>query len=217
METLKVEDFKVIFKEIGKLMNKNKEYLCKLDGALGDGDIGVTMNTGFSNVNLVLEEEKYDDIGELLIKSGTVMSDKAPSTMGTLLAFGFLNAGKSLKGVKEVNISKLYELFTNIAEEIIKRGKAEVGDKTILDSLVPGANAIKTEINDSDNPSLTNAIASAYEEARKGMEETTNMKSNKGRASRYLEKSVGKQDPGATVAKLIFEGFYNSIKFNDSK
>src|SRR5699024_7482004 len=198
-------------------MNDNKEYLCQLDGALGDGDIGVTMNTGFTHVNLVLEEEEYEDVSELLIKSGTVMSDKAPSTMGTLLAFGFLNAGKNLKGVKEVNINNLYEFFINIAEEISKRGKADIGDKTILDSLVPGANAIKSEINNDDKPSLTNAIAYAYEESKNGMEKTKNMQSNKGRASRYLEKSIGKQDPGATVAKLIFEEFYNCIKFNDSK
>src|SRR5699024_10821596 len=162
-----------------------------------DGDIGVAMNTGFTHVNLVLEEEEYEDVSELLIKSGTVMSDKAPSTMGTLLAFGFLNAGKNLKGVKEVNINNLYELFINIAEDI--------GDKTILDSLVPGANAIKSEINNDDKPSLTNAIAYAYEESKNGLEKTKNMQSNKGRASRYLEKSIGKQDPGATVAKLIFE------------
>jgi len=211
MEILTVKDVKDIFKEIGTLMEQHKEYLCQLDGALGDGDIGITMNTGFSSVNASLENEDSTDLGELFVTAGTVMSDKAPSTMGTLLAFGFLRVGQTLNGVKHLDGKNIVVLFEGIANEIMLRGKAKVGDKTILDSLVPGLEAFQREI-EKDEQNLLAAITIAYETSNKGMEETVHMQSNKGRAARYLENSVGKQDPGATVGKLIFEGFYETIR-----
>jgi len=204
-------DFRKIFKEIESLMKENKDYLCKLDGALGDGDIGVTMCTGFYHINIALEATPINDIGELFIKSGFVISDKAPSTMGTLLGSGFLNAGANMRGVTEIDLEGLFQLFSHVSEGIIKRGKAKLGDKTILDSLIPAIKVLEVGSESSSKMNLKEGITKAYRAAEEGMKNTIDMKSSKGRGARYLENSKGKQDPGATVCKLIFEGFCRYI------
>lgn len=216
MNTLDTNDFKGIFKQIGILMSGNKTYLCELDGSLGDGDIGVTMDSGFSYINSQLEEELPDDIGNLFIKCGFILSEKAPSTMGTLLGSSFLNVGKEFKGKDKLEVKDLHELFSLISQGIEKRGKAKIGDKTILDSLIPAINSLR-DSNEMSDPTLKEALYDSYKAAEKGMESTIEMVAKKGRAARYLENSKGKQDPGATVGKLIFEGFYNYILLKEEK
>ncbi|WP_035711287.1 dihydroxyacetone kinase subunit DhaL [Salibacterium aidingense] len=204
MNSLNIDDFKNIFSEISTLMNDNKNYLCELDGVLGDGDIGVTMASGFSFVKKELQEKQsLGDFGQFFRTCGSVMSEKAPSTMGTLLGSGFIKASKSLKGKESLDQSDLVELFNQINDGIQSRGKAEIGDKTILDALTPAVKALEKE----KNASIETMILEAYKAAEVGMKQTIEMQSNKGRGARYQENSKGKQDPGATVAKLIFEGF----------
>ena len=200
---------KKVFIEIERLINENKEYLGKLDGALGDGDIGVTTNKGFSNINKELKSKNIQDFKDFFSLCGFTLSEKAPSTIGTLLGFSFLKASMNFNGVTNITEEEMFVLFSSMSEEIKKKGNAKEGDKTILDSLIPAVKSLEKDLN--KNLNLNVIIKNAFYASEKGMLNTINMMSNKGRSARYLEDSIGKQDPGATVSKIIFEGLHNYI------
>ncbi|MBW7458055.1 dihydroxyacetone kinase subunit DhaL [Paenibacillus sepulcri] len=208
--TLNLEDIRNILREIGKLMDENKEYLCKLDGALGDGDIGLTMSKGFRAVVDNLPSIQEENAGVLLMRSAMVMGETVASTMGTLMATALIRGGKAVQGKTELSVEDLSTLTRAMAEGLMERGKAKVGDKTILDSIFPAVEAIESA--QRDGKSLKEAIGSAYEAAAKGTQATIDMQSRHGRAGRYLERSIGHQDPGATVGSLFFKGFDNYIQ-----
>lgn len=205
METIQIDDMKHIFAKICSIMEENKEMLCRLDAELGDGDIGLTMAKGFSAVHQQLVEYDGNDIGDMLIKGGFVMAEKAASTMGTLMASALMEGGKTIKGYFELDLDGVYHMLKGMVRGLKKRGKAEIGDKTILDALIPAVQAI--EIERTKGSSLCEAISEAYQAADAGMKKTVNMQSRHGRAARYLEQSIGKQDPGATVGALLIKGF----------
>ncbi|GAE26919.1 dihydroxyacetone kinase [Halalkalibacter wakoensis JCM 9140] len=204
-DNLTVQDFREIFTIISEFMDEKKDYLCQLDGALGDGDIGLTMSKGFRGIKKHLLDFQEEDVGVLLMQSGLEMANNAASTMGTLVATALMKAGKVSLGKSELKLTDLAEAVNAMVEGVKERGKAKVGDKTILDSLSPAAKAIE-EASDS-GMSLKEAIYSASSAAEKGMTETIYMQSQHGRAGRYLEKSIGHQDPGATVGAFIVKGF----------
>lgn len=208
-QQLTIQDIVGMFNEISDIMEENKEYLCELDGAIGDGDIGLTMSRGFRSIQELLAMEQFVDIGTLLLKCGMEMANSSPSTMGTLIASGFLKAAKIAKGKSELNLSEFCTVLQEIEQGISDRGRANVGDKTILDSLNPATKAMEVAIE--NNESFNQAIQDAYLAAEKGMKETVNLQAQHGRAGRYLEKSIGKQDPGATVGALFYKGMNNFI------
>lgn len=207
--TLNLNDIRNILKEISKLMDENKEYLCKLDGALGDGDIGLTMSKGFRAIIENLPNIQEENVGVLLMRSAMVMGETVSSTMGTLMATALIRGGKVSQGKTELDVEGLLFLTRAMVEGLMERGKAKVGDKTILDSIVPAVEAI--EFAQKEGKSLKETINAAYEAAEKGAKKTIDMQSRHGRAGRYLERSIGHQDPGATVGSLFFRGFFNYI------
>lgn len=211
-DTLSIHDIREILIEIGKVMDENKDYLCKLDGALGDGDIGLTMSKGFRAVTENLPNISEENIGVLLMRSALVMGETVASTMGTLMASGLIRGGKFSQGKSELNLEDLLLVIKAMIEGIMARGKCKIGDKTIIDSLVPAADAMEKAYE--EGKTIRQALHSAYEAAEKGVQQTINMQSRLGRAGRYLERSIGHQDPGATVGALFFKGFVNYV---DSK
>lgn len=207
---LGISEFKDIMKSIKDIMQQNKEYLIELDSAMGDGDLGLTMAKGFVAVSKTMDDFTDKDIGKALFQAGVAMNNTASSTMGTLIATAMMRAGKTVKGKEEVELKEIVEMGFAAVEGIKDRGKAEVGDKTILDSLVPAVEALK-ESSDNGFP-LPTAFEAAYQAAKDGVEATKNMISQHGRARYYGEKSKGKQDPGATVAMLAIEAIWNYLK-----
>lgn len=200
---LKINDFKEMFLELEKTFKEKKETLIKLDSAMGDGDLGITMEKAFSAAREESQGYEGDNIGELLKKAGFAMANKAAATMGTLTATAFIRAGSAVDGNKAVNYDKIILMLEKGIEGIKERGKAEVGDKTMLDSLVPALNALKESKN--NGADLKHGIKKAAEAAQNGVEETKNMVSQFGRAHYYGEKSKGKKDPGATAAFFFLE------------
>jgi dihydroxyacetone kinase-like protein len=208
-EIIRKEDIIQILEEISKIMDEKKDELCKLDGALGDGDIGLTMSKGFKAIVSNIPHIPDEDIGGLFTKSALVMGEAAASTMGTLVSTALLRGGKVLTGKNELSNEDLIVFVEAMINGISDRGKAKVGDKTILDSLVPAAEAMVLANN--NKTSLKELMNKAYEAAESGVENTVSMQSKHGRAGRYLERSIGLQDPGATVGALIFKGFVNYL------
>lgn len=209
METLKIEDIKNIFKEIENVINENKDYLVSLDAAMGDGDLGLTMSAGFGAIVNELAKVEDTDIGTALGKMGMLMANVAPSTMGTLMATAIMKAGKEVKGRSEIGLKDAVDMGYAAIEGIKQRGKADIGDKTILDALHPGVVELEKAMN--DGLSFKESFEKAFKGAEQGAENTKNMVSKFGRAAYYGEKSKGKQDPGATVGMLLFKGIYNCL------
>lgn len=205
MNVLLASDIKVIIRIASDVMNENKDWLIELDGAMGDGDLGLTMSTGFSDAADFVENLDETDIGKILMKAGFTIADSVPSTMGTLIASGFMSGGKVVKGKEELGLDEVTQMLKGFVDGIIKRGKAKPGEKTIIDSLYPAYISIQKAKEEGE--SLEDGISKAYSAAKKGLEDTKKMKSVHGRAAYYGEKSIGKQDPGATVGMLFLSSF----------
>jgi dihydroxyacetone kinase-like protein len=209
MQELTAEDIRLIIHEIKVMMDDQKETLTELDSVMGDGDLGITMNRAFSAAydEVVRSEEKIP--GKLMIRIGMVIAKTAPSTMGTLLATGFMKGGKANEQAGEFGPEELTIFFEVFVKSIMERGKSVPGNKTIIDTLFPAALAMRTATN--DHQSLIKGITAARAAAREGLAASTLMKAQHGRAAYYQDDSIGKQDGGATVGTFIIEGFYRHI------
>jgi dihydroxyacetone kinase-like protein len=203
-------DIKSIILQIKAIVDLQKETLTTLDSVMGDGDLGITMSRAFhaANEESVKSDEKIP--GKLLIRLGMVIAKAAPSTMGTLVATGFMKGGKSIETAEQIGARELADFFENFVRSIMERGKSVPGNKTIIDTLNPAAMALRAGAN--ENLSLMAAISAARSASKQGLEESTRMKAQYGRAAYYQDDSIGKQDGGATVGTFIVEGFYLHIK-----
>lgn len=205
MDFLTVTEVMGILREIGDVMQDNTSLLVELDSGMGDGDLGLTMSTGFRAVCGCLDQcEGHIEISELLGKCGMAMASAVPSTMGTLTATAMMRAGISCKGKQELYPADLHSMLRAAIAGIENRGKAARGEKTILDSLYPAAEALEEACDGGMN--LEECLKAAYAGAVKGLEETKQMVSVHGKAAVYGEKTLGRQDPGATVGMLFFKG-----------
>lgn len=209
MNTLRAKEIKQIFNALADLMSEKKEWLIELDGIMGDGDLGLTMSTGFIKASEGLKDFEEQDVGKLFAKAGMIFAQSVPSTMGTLMATGLMKGGKAIQGKQEVYLSDMAQMLNEFVEGIMARGKAKPGDKTIIDSLYPAVQALKSAAE--EQKSLKEGLLLAYQAAVQGVEETKNMISKHGRAAYYQEKSLGKQDPGATVGMLFIKAFADYV------
>ncbi|HBG08626.1 dihydroxyacetone kinase subunit DhaL [Candidatus Darwinibacter acetoxidans] len=198
-----IEDLRTQFKVISAHINANKDLLIELDSALGDGDLGLTMSTGFEAAVEALEADAGEDLGKTLMQVGMAVNNKAPSTMGTLISSAILRAARVVKGKAEFDDQDCVEMAKAAVQGIKDRGKAERGDKTILDSLIPAVEALEARLQ--EGASIKEALEDAAQAAKEGFEATAEMVSQKGRGHYYGEKSRGHKDPGAAVGMLIFE------------
>jgi dihydroxyacetone kinase-like protein len=199
-----------LLKSIMEIMVENKEYLIDLDSVVGDGDLGLTMSDGFTAAYKAAAEFDGDDAGKLLYNSGKAMSVAVPSTMGTLMASGFMNAGKILKGKTELDNSDIAVLFQAYMDGVSGRGKAKVGDKTFLDGMFPAVEALYASLQNGD--SLPNAAQKAANAAEAGFKNTATMIAVHGRAATRGEDSRSLLDPGAAVAMLMMRAFEKSAE-----
>ncbi|MEH7901451.1 dihydroxyacetone kinase subunit L [Rhizobium laguerreae] len=149
----------------------------------------------------VAAEGEASGISKLLRSAGAIMARTAPSTMGTLTATGFLRASKALDGAASISTAEMATFWRAFRDGIAERGKAKVGDKTLLDVLDPVARALE-EANAAGEP-LGEALSAALAAAEGGLEDTKAMVAQHGKAAAFQEKTVGLQDAGATVGVLL--------------
>lgn len=187
---------------ISALMDKYRDYLVELDAQNGDGDLGISMSVGYRAVSEYLRQTDETDLGKLFMKGALVFNEAAPSSLGTITAFGMMGMAKTLKGKQEASLSELAEAMAAGIAAIMEKAKSKPGEKTILDALYPAVTILK-EMADKD---AKTAFAAASQAAAVGAESTRKMQSVHGRGSYYGEKSLGVLDGGAVVGKLIFEG-----------
>ncbi len=207
MRPLRKDDVVAALGRLAALMEEHKQHLTDLDAALGDGDLGLTMPRAFSAAYEEVAGAKETDIGKILTRAGMAMAKAAPSTMGTLVATGFMRGGRAIAGSEELATGELAAFFQAFVNGIMERGKAQAGEKTIVDSLKPAADALAA----AGDVEMELALARALEAAEAGLESTKQMVARHGRPAYYGERSRDMQDPGATVGVLIVRGLYSHV------
>ena len=181
---------------------ENRAYLTKLDGAIGDGDHGTNMDRGMKKALEKLEAADGDDIGASLKTVGMALVSSVGGAAGPLYGTLFLQMGQATAGKSDLDLPGFTAALDAGVQGVIKRGKAEPGDKTMLDALGPAVEALREAGDDTD---VAGALGRAAEAAREGMEATIPLVARKGRASYLGERSAGHQDPGATSSHLLLK------------
>lgn len=194
---------------ICETIEQEKDYLSELDGAIGDGDHGVNMAKCFREVRKHLPDSQGKDVGVLFKNVGMVVLNSVGGAMGALYGTMFLRISQESEGKKEVDLNDLVKMFRAAEKGIRELGKAEVGDKTLLDTLAPAVKALEKA--QQQEKSLSKALSEFKEAAKNGMESTRDLISKVGRSSRLGERTIGHQDAGATSCYLILCCFCRSV------
>lgn len=201
--SITAEDFLAIFWKMADDLEAAKDQLNELDAAVGDGDQGVTMTIGFRAVRDALPGLRGQDVGTIVSRVGMAFNGKAASTIGALFATGCMRAGKEARGKQEINLTELAGMVAAALAGIKERGKAEVGDKTVLETLVPLSQALSAAA--AEGLPLDAALRRSLAAAEDGMKSTIPLRSKIGRASWLADRTVGHQDPGATSFYLMWK------------
>ncbi|MFH4934568.1 dihydroxyacetone kinase subunit DhaL [Staphylococcus cohnii] len=209
--TLTSETYKSFILALAELFEEQKDNLCELDRKIGDGDHGVTMNIGYQAVKDTIQNEleAQNDIAKISVAVGKSFLDAVGSSVGPLYASGYLKAAVAVKNKTELNDTDLYQFWIAFSKGIKARGKAEIGDKTMIDTLEPFY--LSLESSKSQNINFKEAFAPALLEAKQGMESTKDIVSNKGRSKRLGYRSQGHVDPGAMSAYLMLDTFKSYV------
>ena len=186
-----------------KIYNDNKEYLTELDSAIGDADHGINMDRGFAAVKAELEKTPSQDISTALKTVAMTLIRTVGGASGPLYGTFFLRASNACTGKTDLQTSDVVALFEAGLEGIVQRGKAQPGDKTMVDALLPAINVMKQSLQ--DEADLKQILQQGVAAAEKGMEATIPLQARKGRASYLGERSIGHQDPGATSSYLLLK------------
>ncbi|MQA80524.1 MAG: dihydroxyacetone kinase subunit L [Streptosporangiales bacterium] len=180
---------------------ERKTELTGLDSAIGDGDHGINLDRGMRAVVEKLDAAEPGDLGGLLRAVGMTLISKVGGASGPLYGTFFLEGGKSLGAMAEASDADLVAAVTAAVAGVQARGKAEPGDKTMVDALVPARDALREAVE--GGTGLDEALARAAEAAERGRDATKPLVARKGRASYLGERSAGYVDPGATSSALL--------------
>jgi dihydroxyacetone kinase-like protein len=185
------------------VLAENRDYLTQLDAAIGDADHGANMDRGFRAVMAKMPEISDKDIGTIFKTVGMTLISTVGGAGGPLYGTFFLQAGMKTAGKMELSLEDWSTALEAALNGVVMRGKAELGDKTMVDALSPAVNNLKQSVE--DHRTIDEALLQSAEAARQGMVDTIPMVARKGRASYLGERSAGHQDPGATSSFLILK------------
>jgi dihydroxyacetone kinase-like protein len=199
---LKQEDVKKIMIQLAEVFRNEKSNLNELDRKIGDGDHGLSMSRGFNAIVEYLKNNSDLSIADMLSNGGTQFNEATGSTIGIFIFSAMVSASRAIKNKSEINFTDLQNMLAVSIEAIQKRGKAQKGQKTILDTLIPTMEYLERQKDNRDQP---NIIKEAIKIAHKSAEETKDMESQVGRARWFKERGVGIIDPGAYTGYLIIK------------
>lgn len=197
------EDVEFVVRTVAETACEQEDYFCQLDSVVGDGDFGYSLARGFERV---LEEwDGYDrsDPGVFLMKVAKTIMSRVGGTSGPIWGTAFLRAGSSLKGHDDVSGEDVVAALRASVEGIKARGQAELGEKTLLDSLVPAIDTLEAEM--AGGSGTAAALAAMAITAREAAEATAGLQARRGRASYTGERSIGSVDAGAMGVAVLME------------
>jgi len=187
---------------MSEIIIENEVYFCELDSIAGDGDFGMSVAKGFKQLKTEWETLDKEDIGEFLKACGMIITEYCGGASGPIWGSAFRSMAKYAGDKTELNALEVGEMLSEGVAGIQKRGGAKLGDKTLLDALIPAAEAIK----DNHEKGLLNAMKYGALAAREGAEKTKEISATKGRASYVGDRSINHPDAGAMALGVIFNG-----------
>jgi phosphoenolpyruvate---glycerone phosphotransferase subunit DhaL len=203
-QNINIEAVKSAFLKACIALRENSDYLITLDQALGDGDLGLTARKVADAVDSFIDSGiSQEDIGKFVMTTGMKINSAASSTMGSLLAIALMQAGRLAKDKTEIQPSDVSAMLRAAVQSIQEKGKAKLGDKTMLDALNPGVEAYAGAIEAGED--LGSAISQMIGVAEKGLNEVTPFRNRIGRAGWLGERSEGKIDPGCALVVVILK------------
>ena len=210
-ETISTEDFIIILNDICKTIEDQKDYLSELDRKIGDGDHGVTMNIGWIAVKEKLSTiNPSDGFHKICTQIASSFLSAVGASAGPLYATALMRGGSAVKDKNSLDAMS-FSLFLNAAANGIKeRGKAEIGDKTMLDVWIPAADEMKKKASEGAN--LMEALECTVNTAENAMNNTKNLLAKKGRSSKLGNRSIGHIDPGAASSFAIINSIFQTLK-----
>lgn len=209
-ETISAEELITVLGEVCDAVEGAKDYLCELDAAIGDGDHGISMARGFRAVKAGLPSKIGEDVSSILKFVGMTIVSNMGGAMGPLLGTAFIRAGETAQGKREIDLKDIVVMFQAAEKGVRDRGKAQPGDKTMLDTIIPAVEALANAA--AQELPLMDAAKVCVAAAEKGMKSTAQMRAQMGRASRLADRTIGHPDAGATSSYVILKAAYDALE-----
>ncbi len=210
MAAATLADVEHVVKVIAETVVANEKYFGDLDAVVGDGDFGYSMARGYEIVLSDWDQLDRTDIATFLKKVAIVITSRIGGTSGPIWGTGFLRAGTTAAGANSLEPQQIVAMLRAAIDGIKARGGAEVGDKTLLDALVPATDAIEEQAE--AGASAADALQAAATAARSAAEGTKQMLAKKGRAAYTGERSIGALDAGAVAVAVLLEALADDWK-----
>ena len=211
MNSINAEQLRNILIAASKAIVENEPLLTHIDRLTGDGDHGTGMMLGFTAVEkMLLEADPFESIVALLTQVGKVLIDTMGGASGVLFGTLFISGARQLERKNEMSPMDFAYFLSAGTAAIRRRGHAEPGDKTMLDALVPAAEALHRAA--SAGESFEYCLRQAAECAKQGTEATRQMRARIGRAKAYAEASIGHPDAGATSSAILISALADSLQ-----
>jgi len=195
---------------LAEQMPQHQDKLRELDATIGDGDLGITIALGVKGIKEGLPELAEEGIGDIIARSGMNFNRAAASTFGAIFATGLMRAGQQVPDHSEITVADLARMAHAAAEGIKQRGGAELGDKTVLDVIVPMAQVLEEAA--ARGSDMVEAAGAAQQRCHQALEQTAAMEGKHGRAGWLKQQSVGVPDPGATAICLMVDCFAEFVQ-----
>lgn len=195
------QQVELVVRTIAETAVENEKYFGDLDAVVGDGDFGYSLARGFEKLLEGWDDLDRSDPGTFLKKVGMVISSRIGGTSGPIWGTAFMRAGMNTGGTQELGGEQVVAMLRAAAEGIKARGQSDVGDKTLLDALVPLTDRLEQELRSGADGGA--ALAAAAETAQKAADATVEMVAKRGRASYTGERSRGSVDAGAMAVAVI--------------
>lgn len=210
MADITIADVERAVKTTATTVLKNEHYFSDLDGLAGDGDFGTSLATGFRVIDAELPAIDKSAIGAMLLKISMLVSKHVGGSSGPIWGTGFMKAAAISKGKESVTLAELSEMVTAAVDGIMARGGAKLGDKTLLDALIPVNETLK-DYAASATPDHAAALKACADVAEKAIDETRNLVAHRGRASQVGDRSSGTPDPGIVAIATILQDWCNEF------
>ena len=202
-----LDDLELVIKTMATTIVDNADYFAHLDSIVGDGDFGYSLRNGFEVVTSDYDTWDHSSVGVVLKKIGMTISGKVGGVSGPIWGTAFLRAGVAAGDKADLKPDEIIALFRAAIGGIKQRGESDLGDKTLLDALVPAVDSLEASFADPAHATDHGvaALQRAADVAVKAAEDTKPMIAKRGRAAYTGERSIGSVDAGATAVGVIFQ------------
>ena len=208
------QQVELVVRTIAQTAVDNEKYFGDLDAVVGDGDFGYSLARGFEKVLEGWDDIDRPDISTFLKKVGMIVTSRIGGTSGPIWGTGFMRAGMAADSGSDLSGEAVVRMLRSATDGIKARGQSDVGDKTLLDALVPMTDRIEQELQSGADAGAV--LAAAAQTAREAADATVDMVAKRGRASYTGERSKGSVDAGAMAVAVIVEQIHEAWKTKET-